>query len=65
MTNSMIKDAFTCASKGNDGRDEMWQPYFEEIAKQTIDAAKHSNLVVLTHATYRQTQREFCVNKTH
>jgi hypothetical protein len=56
MTYSVLREVFICLKKDDDdGRDEMWQPYFEEIAKQTINAAKHSNKVVLTHATYIQT----------
>jgi hypothetical protein len=63
MSNSFLKDSMLSVKKRNDGIDEMWQPYFEEIAMQTVDAAKQSNQVVLTHGTYRQTWREFVVKK--
>jgi hypothetical protein len=48
-----------------DGPEELWKPYFEEIANQTIDAAKKGSdqHVVLSHATYRQAWREFVVKK--
>jgi hypothetical protein len=48
-----------------DGPEELWKPYFEEIANQTIDAAKKGSdqHVVLSHATYRQAWREFFVKK--
>ena len=63
MSENFVKAVVHCITKDDDGREELWQPYYEEIAKQTIDAAKHSDFVVLTHATYRQTHREFCVKK--
>ena len=48
-----------------DGPEELWKPYFEEIANETIDAAKKGSdqHVVLSHATYRQAWREFVVKK--
>ena len=49
--------------KDEDGPEELWRPYFEEIANQAIDAAKNSDQVVLTHATYRQSWRECVVTK--
>jgi hypothetical protein len=51
--------------EGQDGPEELWKPYSEEIANQTIDAAKKGSdqHVVLTHATCRQAWREFVVKK--
>lgn len=51
--------------KGEDGPEDLWQPYFLEISNQALDAAKQSgnNKVILTHATPRQTMREFVVQK--
>jgi len=46
-----------------DGLDELWQPYFAELARQALEAAKTSDKVVLTHATYRQKYRDFIVRK--
>merc|ERR1712146_620677 len=46
-----------------DGLDELWQPYFAELARQAFEAAKTSDKVVLTHATYRQKYRDFLVRK--
>jgi len=36
--------------------------YYEEIAKQTIDAAKDHDRVVLTHATYYQESRDVVID---
>jgi len=36
---------------------EIWSPYFEEIAKQTVEAAKDHDKVVLSHATYKPEAR--------
>ena len=41
----------------------MWKPFYEEIAMLTLDAAKHSDHVVLTHASYRQVYRKCVVEK--
>merc|ERR1712176_1347405 len=50
--------------KNEDGPDELWQPYFAELARLTLSAAESSGKkVVLTHATYRQTQRDFLLKK--
>eukprot|EP00751_Fragilariopsis_kerguelensis_P028810 CAMPEP_0170922826 /NCGR_PEP_ID=MMETSP0735-20130129/10677_1 /TAXON_ID=186038 /ORGANISM="Fragilariopsis kerguelensis, Strain L26-C5" /LENGTH=308 /DNA_ID=CAMNT_0011322305 /DNA_START=8 /DNA_END=930 /DNA_ORIENTATION=+ len=58
---------FTCMyqhiQKGEDGPEELWQPYYSEIVKNTIEAAKYSDKVVLSHAVYRQAHREFTVEK--
>ncbi|MGK3742751.1 MAG: hypothetical protein ACI90V_009607, partial [Bacillariaceae sp.] len=51
------------SGKDEDGPKELWEPYFDELASQTIDAAKNSDQVVLTHATYRQSWRECVVTK--
>ena len=61
MSDSFLEEAMLSVKKRNDGMDEMWQRYFDKIAVQTIDAAKQSNQVLLTHGTYRQTWREFVV----
>merc|ERR1719272_2265392 len=50
-------------AKKEDGPEETWHPYFGELAHQTIEAAKQSNQVVLSHLTYRQVHREFVVEK--
>jgi len=49
--------------KGEDGPEELWQPYYSEIVKNTIEAAKYSDKIVLSHATYRQSHREFVMDK--
>ena len=40
---------------------EIWSPYFEEIAKQTVEAAKDHDKVVLTHATYKPEARDVVI----
>merc|ERR1712241_945679 len=48
-----------------------WQPYVDELVKQTLGAIKYNatnykkkkNRIVLTHAMYRQTIREYVINK--
>ena len=40
---------------------ELWAPYFEEIGKQTVDAAKEHDRVVLSHATYKQEPRDVVI----
>ena len=35
--------------------------YFEEIGKQTVDAAKEHDKVVLSHATYKQEPRDVVI----
>ena len=68
LTTDLLKCAFSYVDKEEcpeDGPEELWKPYFEEIANQTIDAAKKGSdqHVVLSHATYRQAWREFVVKK--
>lgn len=46
-----------------DGLDELWQPYFDELARQALEATETSDRVVLTHATYRQKYRDFVLRK--
>mmetsp|Transcript_26505 Transcript_26505/g.30282 ORF Transcript_26505/g.30282 Transcript_26505/m.30282 type:complete len:364 (-) Transcript_26505:12-1103(-) len=46
-----------------DGPEELWQPFYEEIANLTIEATKHSDKVVISHATYRQSYRKYVVDK--
>ncbi len=50
---------FSNAEKNVAETKETWAPYFEEIAKQTLDTAKIHDRVVLAHATYKQPQRDF------
>mmetsp|Transcript_58406 Transcript_58406/g.66206 ORF Transcript_58406/g.66206 Transcript_58406/m.66206 type:complete len:328 (-) Transcript_58406:43-1026(-) len=38
---------------------EGWKPYMKELARLTLEGAKDSNKVVLTHASYRVPQRLF------
>jgi len=63
LTIGMFTNGMTYIVKGEDGLEELWQPYQSEIAKDTIEAAKNSDKVVLSHATYRQTHREFTVDQ--
>lgn len=46
-----------------DGPEEVWTPFYEEIAALALEAAKRTDKVVLTHASYRQAYRECVVNK--
>jgi len=54
---------FYADKKAEDGPCELWQPYFDEISTQAMEASKHSDRVVLTHATSRQAWREYVVNR--
>eukprot|EP01083_Nonionella_stella_P246652 856048_1 len=53
----ITKDYFASGGDPNLGN-----PYFEEIAKQTLDAAKDHDRVVLTHATYNQVYRDVVID---
>lgn len=50
-------------SKNEDGPEEMWHPYFDELARMTLKATETSEKVVLTHATYRQAWQEYVIQK--
>jgi len=63
LTVGCFTTGLTYVLKGEDGPEEVWQPYYSEIVKNTIEAAKYSDKVVLSHAAYRQSQREFTVEK--
>jgi len=63
LTVNFFTNGLTYVIKGEDGPEELWQPYYSEIVKNTIEAAKHSNTVVLSHAAYRQSQRDFTLEK--
>ena len=43
------------------GTKDDWGAYFEEIAKQAVDAAKDNDKVVLSHATYKQEARDLVI----
>ena len=45
----------------SNNKKELLAPYFEEIAKQTLDAAKDHDKVVLSHATYQQVPRDIVI----
>lgn len=49
--------------KGEDGPGEQWMPYIDEIANLTLDAAKHSDNIVITIAAYRQVCRDYFIMK--
>ena len=49
--------------KKEDEQEELWQPYFDELAIQTIKAAKRSDTVVLTYATYQQALCDYEIEK--
>jgi hypothetical protein len=53
-----------CLTKydGDDGPDELWQPYMHEIAMRTLEAAKQSDKVVLTFAAMRNTWRNYIMS---
>ena len=56
----MTRNMFSCGSVPNPAR-ELWVPYFEEIGKRTVDAAKDHDKVVLSHATYQQEPRDVVI----
>lgn len=57
------KNCTVYMKNNEDGLDELWQPYFAELARQALAAAETSDRVVLTHATYRQKYRDFLLGK--
>lgn len=63
MVATMWKVACEYLPKNEDGPEEMWQPYFAELARLTLEAAETSEKVVLTHATYRQAWQEYVIQK--
>ena len=44
-------------------RKDKWGPYFVEIARRTVDAAKDHDKVVLSHATYKEEARDVVIEK--
>ena len=63
LTYRFLKSYDLAQDHGEDGPEELWKPFYEEIAMLTLDAAKHSDHVVLTHASYRQAYRKCVVKK--
>ena len=57
-----LKSFQTCLGNEEES-DDVWTPFYEEIATLTLQAAKTSSKVVLSHASYRQAYRECVVNK--
>ena len=45
----------------SNNKKELLAPYFQEIAKQTVDAAKDNDRVVLSHATYSEVCRDIVI----
>ena len=45
------------------GRKDKWGPYFVEIARRTVEAAKDNDKVVLSHATYLQEERDLAIEE--
>ena len=63
MTQNFMKVVNEYLPKNEDGPEELWQPYFAELARLTLKAAETSEKVVLTHATYRQAWRKYLIQK--
>lgn len=47
----------------NEAPDELWQPYYQELVDNTLEAAKTSDKVALTFACNRQKHRDFVMKK--
>ncbi|KAL7534377.1 hypothetical protein ACHAWF_004814, partial [Thalassiosira exigua] len=47
----------------NDTPQNLWGPYFDECARQTLEAAKDHDRVVFTHATPRRVMQDYFVKK--
>ena len=64
MTETMLEASICYAPLGEDGPEELWQPYFTEIAHLALKAIQENPTknVVLTNATSRQAYREKVVN---
>ena len=63
MTKNVIKYTLSIGIEEGTDDKEYWSPFYEEIAKQTVEAAKDNDRVVLSAATYEQEQREFVIEK--
>jgi len=61
MTKDMLQ--FLSATSSIKGRKDKWGPYFEEIARRTVDAAKDNDKVVLSHATYKEDMRDLAIQE--
>ena len=65
MSKTMLEASICYARQlGEDGPEELWQPYFTEIAHLALEAVKENPTknVVLTHETTCQAYREQVVN---
>ena len=64
MTQTMLEASLCYAPLGEDGPEELWTPFFTEIANLAIKAVKEhpTKNIVLTHVTARQAYREKVVN---
>ena len=64
MTQTMLEASLCYAPLGEDGPEELWTPYFTEIANLALKAVKENPTknIVLTHVTARQAYREKVVN---
>jgi len=59
----VMKWFFEYLPLNEDGPNELSEPYFAEIARQALEASQTSKRVVLTHATFRQFQRDFVLKQ--
>ena len=63
LTYGLVQSFKTVMDDNEDGPEDLWAPYYEEIATLTLQAATTSSKVVLSHATFRQAYREYVVKK--
>jgi len=61
MTKDMLQ--FLSATSSIKGREDKWGPYFVEIARRTVEAAKDNDKVVLSHATYKEDMRDLAIQE--
>ena len=63
MIGKIIQSVSCYLMKDEDGPDELWMPLYEELVSQTLEAAKHSDKVVLPHACPRKKMRDFVMKR--
>ena len=63
LTCGLVRSIKTVLDENEDGPDDLWTPYYEEIATLTLQAATTSSKVVLSQTSLRQAYREYVVKK--
>ena len=54
-----FRKAISAWGQGGEPRPEQWRPYYDEIAKDALEAAQHSERVVVSNWFHRREFREY------